>query len=201
MVEANLRIIEELKQFLELVSSNASLKKLFTQSESDFTRDRKLTMAKVVGLIINLPKRSLSIEIQEFFDSLSQGLNSSSKAAFCIQRSKLQPFFFDIWNNWLVSCFYKYYGKKVKYWRGFRLLAIDGSTAYLISREDVVNYFGTQDNQHVKIPMARIMQVHDILNDITISGKIYPIKESEQSIISKQVEDFYEDSTLALRLS
>jgi len=194
MVEANVRIIEELKYFLEAVSKDPSLRKLVTETEKDFTRDRKLPMERIVGLIINMPKRSLSVEIQEFFEGLEKDLVQCTKGAFCSQRSKLKALFFEVWNQWLVSKFYYYYGDKVKRWRNFRLLAVDGSTAYLINKKEVVDYFGTQDNQHVCIPMARIMQVQDILNDLTVWGQISPIKESEQAIIAKHVSHLYEDS-------
>ena len=69
-------------------------------------------MGRLVGLIINMPKRSLSIEIREFFDSLEKGLSTglceeaSTKGAFSLQRTKLQAFFFEVWNKWLVACFY-----------------------------------------------------------------------------------------------
>ena len=180
MVEANLKIIEELKYFLDTVSNQSDVRKLVTQSESDFSRDRKLPMSRLVGLIINMPKRSLSIEIQEFFDSLEKGLEASTKGAFSLQRTKLQALFFEVWNKWLVDCFYYYYGDKVKRWRGFRMLSVDGSTAYLVNKKEVIEYFGTQDNQHVSIPMARVMQIQDILNDITVWGAIHPIKNQNR---------------------
>ena len=94
MVEANVKIIEELKYFLKVVSTDASIRKLVTQSDVDFSRDRKLPMERIAALIINMPKRSLSIEIQEFFDSLEEGLESSTKGAFSLQRTKLQALFF-----------------------------------------------------------------------------------------------------------
>ena len=194
MVEANVRIIEELKYFLESVSKDPSLRMLVTETEKDFTRERKLPMERIAGLIINMPKRSLSIEVQEFFESLGKDLAPCTKGAFCSQRSKLKALFFEAWNQWLVSSFYHHYGDKVKRWRNFRVLAVDGSTAYLINKKEVVDYFGTQDNQHVCVPMARAMQVQDILNDITVWGKISPIKESEQSIMARQVCGLYEDS-------
>jgi len=194
MVEANVRIIEELKYFLEVVSKDPSLRELVTETEKDFTRDRKLPMERIVGLIINMPKRSLSIEIQEFFESLEKDLVHCTKGAFCSQRSKLKALFFEAWNQWLVSNFYHYYGDNVKRWRNFRVQAVDGSTAYLINKKEVADYFGTQDNQHVCIPMARIMQVQDILNDITVWGKTSSIKESEQAIMASHVSSLYEDS-------
>lgn len=194
MVEANVKIIEELKGFLEIVSKDAEIRKLVTQSQIDFTRDRKLTMQRIATLIINMPKRSLSIEIQEFFDSLDKDLEPCTKGAFSLQRTKLKPLFFRLWNKWLVDCFYEHYGSKIKHWRGFRLQAVDGSTAYLMNREEVIKHFGTQDNQHGGIPMARVMQIQDVFNDITVWGDIRPIKESEQSIIARQVSNLYEDS-------
>ena len=189
MVEANVKIIEELKMFLEIVIKDPTFRKLVTQTESDFTRDRKLTMERIVGLLINLPKRSLSIELQGFFYSLKKDLEPSTKGAFSLQRTKLQPLFFQVWNKWLVDCFYHFYGTKVKRWRGFRIQAVDGSTAYLMNVQEVIEHFGTQDNQHGCIPMARVMQLHDVLNDITVWGNISSIKESEQAVMSNQVSN------------
>jgi hypothetical protein len=194
MVETNLKIIEELKYFLDTISDDADVRKLVTQSETDFSRDRKLPLTRLVGIIINLPKRSLSIEIQEFFDSLEKGFEASTKGAFSLQRAKLQALFFEVWNQWLVGSFYHHYGEKVQRWRGFRIQAVDGSTAYLMNKKEVIEHFGTQDNQHGAIPMGRIMQVQDILNDITVWGTIGPIKQSEQAIMANQVRYLFEDS-------
>jgi hypothetical protein len=88
-----------------------------------------------------------------------------------LQRSKLKPLFFKVWNKWLVDSFYHYYGEHVKRWRGFRLQAVDGSTVYLLNKEEIINHFDTHSNQHVSVPMARVMQVHDVLNDITVWGE------------------------------
>lgn len=194
MVQANVKIIEELKHFLDTVSTDATIRKLVTQGDSDFTRNRKLPIARLASLIINMPKRSLSIEIQEFFDSLQNGLQASTKGAFSLQRTKLKALFFELWNKCLVDSFYDHYGQQARRWRGFRIQAVDGSTAYLVNKKEVIEHFGTQDNQYVSVPMARVMQVHDILNDITLWGTICPIKESEQAIMARRVSCLSEDS-------
>jgi hypothetical protein len=194
MVEANVQIIEELKAFLELAAEDKSIRILITQTEKDFTRNRKLTLARIVSLIINMPKRSLCIEIQEFFASLDTRLEPCTKGAFSLQRTKLHASFFEAWNNWLVSCFYYFYGEDVKYWRGFLIQAVDGSTAYLVDKKEVVDYFGTQVNQFGYIPMARVMQIQDILNDLTVRGTIRPIIESEQAIMNGWVYKLNKDS-------
>jgi hypothetical protein len=139
-----------------------------------------------------MPNRSLSIEFNDFFRLLIDS-NPATKAVFTAQRVKLLPIFFQVWNCFLVDCFYKHHVAHIKYWRGFRLLAVDGSTANLINKEDIINYFGTQDNQYATAPMARIMQVYDVLNDMIIFINIYPIKTSEKKIITNHIHNLFSD--------
>jgi len=63
-----------------------------------------------------------------------------------------------------------------------------------VNQKEVVDYFGTHANQHSSRPLARIMQIQDVLNDITVWGDIYPIKEAEQPIMAAQVSRLYTDS-------
>jgi len=95
----------------------------------------------MVGIIINIPKRSMSIEIQEFFDSLGKDKEPCAKGAFSLQRTTQKALFIEEWNNWLAANFYHCYGDNVKRWRGLRLQAVDGSTAYLMNRENVVAFW------------------------------------------------------------
>ncbi|WP_445733528.1 hypothetical protein [Mariniflexile sp.] len=67
MVETNLRIIEELKTFLYIACKENEIKELFASGPSDFSRDRNLALSHVVGLVANIPKRSLSIGLHELF--------------------------------------------------------------------------------------------------------------------------------------
>lgn len=111
-----------------------------------------------------------------------------------LQRSKLKPLFFKVWNEWLVNAFYRFYDDRAKRWKGFRLQAVDGSTAYLIDNEEVKEHFGTLGNHRVKVPMARVMQIQDVLNDITVWGDIFPVNESERAIMADNVDRLYKDS-------
>lgn len=72
--------------------------------------------------------------------------------------------------------------------------AVDGSTAYLFNKKEVVDYFGTQGNQHVSVPMAQIVQIQDVLNEITVWGNISPINDSEVTVISNNIRHFRKDS-------
>ena len=187
MVEANVKILTELRLFLDEVAGDEELRQLFSLRPGAFTRNRKLPLPHLVGVLINQPKRSLSVELREFFDSIAKSAGQCTKGAFSLQRSKLAPLFFQIWNKWLVDLFYCYYGKSVKRWRSFLLQAVDGSTAYLVHKPDVARHFGTQDNKYAAVPMARIMQLHDVLNDLTVWGDLYPINDSEPLIFAHRI--------------
>jgi hypothetical protein len=193
MIAANIKIIDELKTFVTHVKE----KKLFFSNDKDFTKERKLPFERLVYLLMNMPKKSLSIELNEFFETIQQGDQCCSKAAFSQQRMKLQYDFFAWWNVVLANSFYAHYGEKVKRWRGYRLMAVDGSTAYLINKQEIKEYFGIQDNQSVSVVMGRIVSIYDVLNEMTISSHLLPITCSEQEMVNQFIP-CYDSDVLAI---
>lgn len=196
MREANLEIIKRLKEFLLQVKEDPSLRHHFTSVEA-FTKNRKLPLERMVYLIISLLKRSLSVELEDFFQSYYPAHSCASKAALSKQRQKLDYSFFTLWNSVLVKSFYEYYQHDVKRWKGFRLMAIDGSTAYLINKPDLITHFGVQSNQSTSIAMGQIMELHDILNDLTVCSAMYPIEVSEQQVAYQWIP-YLEPDTLTI---
>lgn len=194
MVEANIKIIEDLKEVLRIINSDSDVRKFLVTQASDFTRKRKLTYDRTVFLILNMLKKSLSVEIQNFFESCISDKLSCTKAAFTIQRKKLNPFFFEVWNNLLVERFYHYYGEHVKKWNNLLLIAVDGSTAYLVDKEPIKAHFGTHGNHLAEAPMAGVMKFYDVLNKIVVFSKIYPIKIGEKTVVADYIEKLPEDS-------
>ena len=188
MVDTNLKIIGELKHFLDIISDTPALNEICFESKRDFTRKRKLDFHGTMCLIVNMLKRSLKIELQDFFEYGLCRKTKYTKMAFSLQRRKIKPLVFELWNELLVACFYEYYGKRVKKWRNFLLIAIDGSTSYLFDKKDIKENFGTQTNQHMEVPMARVMKFYDVLNKLTIYSKILPIRKSEQAILAGNIE-------------
>ncbi len=93
MQELNLRIISELKDFLFSVSTNKCYRSLFATSAIALTRKRKLPFDMLSLFIINLCKRTLIVELEDFFQSINANV-SYSVAAFTQQRLKLDPAFF-----------------------------------------------------------------------------------------------------------
>lgn len=133
-----------------------------------------MTFNHLVVLIINTLKRSLSIEIQQFFEYLSSEA-SCTKQAFSKQRGKLKAAFFHDWNTVLVESFYQHYGTEARRWKGLRMVALDGSTVPLPIKEDLKEYFGCPSNGKgdTSYPVARISVLYDVLNQIALNGFIY----------------------------
>jgi len=193
MIAPNIKIIDELKSYITQVKKE----KLFFSSDKDFTKERKLPFERMVYLLINMLKKSLSIELNEFFQTIEQSDQCCTKGAFSQQRMKLQYDFFAWWNVVLTNSFYTHYGDRVKRWRGFRLMAVDGSTDYIINNQEVMDYFGVQTNQSVSVAMGRIVTLYDVLNEITISAHLLPIPCSEQEVINEFIP-YYDPDVLAI---
>ncbi|ULQ56422.1 IS4 family transposase [Flavihumibacter rivuli] len=192
MLEANLRIIQELKLFLQLIVSDSDLLSFFGNTPTAFTRRRKLTFDRMVLLIARLCKKTLSVELASFFNEIGTSLDCST-SAFCQQRMKLNPLFFKIWNKLLCDAFYAYNAANVKKWRTYRVVAIDGSNMSLVNTPSLSSHFGGQHNQHGSFVQAKAVYLHDVLNCLTISTSLVPFRTGEQIVAYSMIEQLEED--------
>lgn len=71
MLETNVKIIEELKEFISIIVQRPDLLKQFCNNESDFIRTRKLPFERIVLLIVKLCKKTLSVELEQFFEGIN----------------------------------------------------------------------------------------------------------------------------------
>ncbi len=185
MTDSNLVILNLIRDFIE----NVHLKKMFIENKNHFTvDDSKLNFSRLVAFILNLPKKSVALELEEFFSSIGKADLVCSKSAFTQQRSKLSYQFFSTLCANLVDENYVNNKRNIKRWKKMILAAVDGSTMAMINRPDVINYFGTQVNQHGAVAMARIMGVYDVLNNVSIACHLFPIDIGEQSIIKNWLD-------------
>lgn len=187
MLEANLKIINELKEFLKLVSSNAELVKEYSTVPNAFSRKRKISFERLVIIIARLCKKTLSVEIDNFFEEMHLD-TSCTVSAFCQQRMKLAPLFYGLWNKVLCEGFYHYYGSQVKRHKGYRLIAVDGSCISLINTPELQNYFGGQSNQLGSFVQAQALYFYDVLNELTIMSQIEPYRVGELTITYPVIE-------------
>ena len=99
MADANAAIIAELKKFMGTAVLDFSEKSKHVREKSrDYTRTRILSFPVLALMIPDTLKRSLSIEIRNFFTYVT-GREICTKQAFSKQRGKLKLEFFHFCNN------------------------------------------------------------------------------------------------------
>jgi hypothetical protein len=151
--------------------------------QQDFTRDRSLTFTNLTVFIINFVRKSLQLELYSFADFFN--ISSVSKQAFSKARKKLSPMVFSLLNQKLLEEFYT--DNEFKTFKGFRILAIDGSTLRLPHSVALYDFYGT-DYHDSSVPLAKISTMFDVLNHITVHGLITNYRTSERDMASDHIK-------------
>lgn len=180
--------VKILTMIKELISCN-EFKERNKMNEKDFIRNRKMTFAKLIMFLMNLIRKSLQIEIDDFIDLLNEDMEYS-KQALSKSRMKLKPEAFKELNEVLLKG--KYEENNIKKYKGYRLLAIDGSTVELPRTKELLEKFGEMKtkNKEVKIVGARTSLLYDIENELIIDGTICKYKSSERDLAESHI-DYY----------
>ena len=192
MFDVNVKIIAELKNFITIVAANRDVLSKFCVSDRNFIRTRKLPFARLVLLIIKLCKKTLSIELEKFFEEMG-GSMSCSVSAFTQQRLKLEPVFFYFWNIVLHGSYYLHYGNAVRRWKGYRLIAADGSSISLINNPALCQHFGGQSNQQTNFVLAKTFFHYDVLNELILLPQIKPYRYGELNMAYDAIDSIEED--------
>jgi hypothetical protein len=174
------------KQFLE---SNRN-------SDKDFTRKRKLTFPKIILFMLNSIKKSLQKELTEFFLNFSNEKHITN-SAYSQSRMKLNHTAFIELNDGIIKEFYT--DNIFDLWKGFRLLAIDGSRIQLPLSLEIIEDFGFAQNQGViPVPMAQASSCYDLLNNIIINSEIDRYETSEYNLALKHLQKYQYEKDLLI---
>ena len=166
------------------------VKEKYRTSDKAFTRVRILTFAVIVLFLINLNKRALQDELDEYFkvlNGLSIACRTVTKSALSQARGKIKPELFVYLNEVAIKHFYE--KGEPHLWHGFILTAHDGSMASVPNNEKICNHFGVwHPNAGGECPKARISQMYDVLNHVTLHAIIAPKNQDERSLAEKHLE-------------
>lgn len=160
------------------------------QSAKDFSRQRCLPFLTVVLFLLNMIKRALQDELDEFFKLIQSGQVAQrvvTKSAFSQARQKLKYSAFIDLNTAQVSYFYDHF--EPQRWHGLRLLAIDGSMADLPNTTAICDHFGVwRPAAGGACPKARVSQLFDVLNKVTVEGLIAPKAQGERVLAAQHCQ-------------
>ena len=182
--------LEILRQFEKELNNDEFINKSKDGNQRSFTRSRVFTFKKLVVLLMIL-KTSYQREINSFCKKLIRGnynIREATSGALTQARAKLNPYAFQRLNEIAVTTFYK--DADFKKWKGFRLLAVDGSVLNLPFSESVVEEFGCEDyinKSNGKKSMARCSLLYDVLNHVSIDAQISGYRTSEKSLMKNHL--------------
>jgi hypothetical protein len=175
--------------FIKQIITSPELLARHRQNEKDFTRQRKLPFHVLIVFLINFVRGSCQDELDKFFKAILRfdvAKRIVSKAALTNARMKLKFEAFVELNLHLIHFFDKHFSPRT--WLGFRLLAIDGSTTRLPTTDAIAQHFGVWNvRQGAPSPMARVSQMFDVLNRVTVDAIIKPKSIGERELAAEHV--------------
>lgn len=195
MFDVNIKIIAELKHFIEICINDSDVMHLCRNSKSAFVRNRKLSFERLVLFIVKLCKKTLSVELDHFFEKeLNEPLGRCSVSAFSQQRSKLDYLFFQLWNEVLYKSFYHHGAGCIKRWNGYRIIAADGTAVSLLSTRVLSQYFGGQSNPQGSFTGAKAFLHYDVLNKLFIHAHFATYRTGELPMAYSAIDKLQADT-------
>jgi hypothetical protein len=162
---------------------SAEFKARHRQQAQDFTRQRSLPFVMVVLFLLNLLKRAAQDELDEFYKMLNGheiATRVVTKSAFTQARKKLKYDAFIELDRAQLEYFYAHFEPTT--WHGFRLVAVDGSMSQLPHTAEIGQHFGVWHPTAGGVcPKARLSQMFDVLNKVTVDALILPKAVGERA--------------------
>lgn len=150
-----------------------------------FTRigNNKMTFKSIINFILNFIRKSLQLELDDFFKGINGTNFHVTKQAFSEARQKISPTAFIKMSDEIIKWFYT--DTDFKRYKGYRLLSIDGTVLEINNSENLRKEFGYIKNQTIEVARARAEGLYDIENDMMLTSVIGKYKASERA----QAED------------
>ena len=158
----------------ELIPSK-SLLDAFRRRKKDFIRQRLLSFARVIGILLTGSKMSLQGRTNKFFTDLGETGGSASAMAFVKARDKICPEVFKKLTHEVTTAFYEWFGDygTIETYNGRRLVAIDASDVNIPDSPETRDAFTLIDNKSgCPYVQAQTSYLCDVLNDLVLSADI-----------------------------
>lgn len=173
-----------------------AFKETYRMQSKDFTRNRKLSFFEIMLLILRSSKKSLHACIDTFLKEVRCGVDSYSKAAFCKARQKIHPDAFKELFTLTVEQFYR--EVPYKRYRGYRLLAMDGTDLNLPNTPELLELYGSEPFFNGPQVQSQCSCLYDVLNHVILDGIMDVHNASERTLALTQLEKLENGDLLLL---
>ena len=174
---------KKIKRILKNCINELSLTpELFAKNPNrDFSRTRKLPFKQMVKIVLSMTGKSICGELM---DSFGLKLNMPTPSAFVQQRNKIKSEAFEmLFQNFTNAI------DEQKLFKGYRLLAVDGSDLHVPINQNEPGSFHQRKNGDKPYNLLHINALYDlerrIYTDVIVEGKKY---ENEPKALVKMVD-------------
>ncbi|SNT32120.1 Transposase DDE domain-containing protein [Anaerovirgula multivorans] len=165
--------------------TSRELLELARLNSSAFTRKRKLGLLNLIGVMLNFNKRTLQIELDDYFEHvLKDDEIMVSKQAFSKARQNLNPEVFRYLSDGLIEAFYS--NDEFDRVLNYRLLAVDGTCIELPNFQQLRNIFGDVGDVNGTV-RAYASAMFDIENQVIITSEIAGYRVDERTLAKKHL--------------
>ena len=180
-------------ELMEMLRAKIESKEFLTSArkkDSAFTRKRRMPFCDIIFFMCGSLRRSVQRELELYFQK--KGGTMVSRQAFAIAREQIRPEALRSLNDTVIEKFETEDETKETY-KGYRLIAVDGSIIDLPNTKAMQERFGFSSNDSGKVfTKGMAMAAFDVLNKITIFAELYRYDESERKRILDIVDGFAE---------
>lgn len=138
-------------------------------------------------------KKSLKSELNNFLEKILNGNNRISKVRSLEARNKINPKVFIALNDAINEVIYKTHNPN-KLWKGYRVLAIDGSLIEIPNAEALGDEYGQIESQNSIVVEAKVSCIFNVINKIILSSKIDKCKVSDQHMATEMISEIIKKS-------
>lgn len=172
----------------ELINSDAYRSRNITK-QTAFIRNRKLTFPIMIALLLNFLTRTMQIELDDFFmHVLKTDTDSVTKQAFFKARKNILPDAFK--ELFLMTRDMVLSKDKIKRYKGYRILAIDGSELRLDKTKENKDIFLPRNHSPENKTNAEISLLYDVRSHYVIDAQIGSIGVCEREYAKRNLTYF-----------
>jgi IS4 transposase len=146
--------------------------------KQDFTRKRKMGFNEIIYFMLGMVKESTQNALERVFPQLKKENLYMSQQAFSAARQKIK---WEAFEELFQTSVKGSYQEKWETWRGYRVMAIDGSFIRLPSDAGLLECYGGLGNGRTAAT-ALASLLYDLENDIVADAKIAPMSENERAL-------------------
>jgi len=134
-----------------------------TGDNNSWSRRRNMPLEDILTCTLSKKGLSTTMEIRRYFQEVKRMEQIVSKQNYLKQRKKLNPEVFRVLNQNYLKRFYG--SQEVKEWRGYLVMAIDGSKVEIPNSEENRQVYGRSKTRYGESSArASLSVIHDVFN-------------------------------------